>query len=58
MSSRVSCQQAWVELTSGNTSYAALLAVLSANIVLFGYVYVAFSEEKAAALEEKKQKSQ
>lgn len=46
------------QLTPGNTQYAALLAVLSANVVLFSYVYVAFREEKAASIEEKKTKSQ
>ncbi|EJT47709.1 hypothetical protein A1Q2_04288 [Trichosporon asahii var. asahii CBS 8904] len=45
-------------LFDGNTQYAALLAVLSANIVLFSYVYVAFREEKAAAAQEKAAKSQ
>lgn len=32
--------------------------MLSANVVLFAYVYVAFREEKAAAEQEKKAKSQ
>lgn len=45
-------------LTAGQTAYAALSAVFAANIVLFGYVFLAFREEKAdqAALQEKKEK--
>ncbi|RSH82703.1 uncharacterized protein EHS24_007697 [Apiotrichum porosum] len=42
----------------GNTTYAALAAVLAANIVLAGYVYVAFAEgelpEEVPAGKEKK----
>jgi hypothetical protein len=38
---------ALADITPGNTSYAALTAVLAANIVLAGYVYLAFAEDKA-----------
>jgi len=36
-----------VPLTIGNTTYAAICAVAAANIVLVGYVIVAFREEAA-----------
>lgn len=43
---------------SGNTTYAALSAVLAANAVLAGYVYLAFAEDAQEREEEKKAKTQ
>lgn len=46
------------KLTAGNTTYAALTAVVAANIVLAGYVYLAFAEDAAEQVEIKEKKAQ
>lgn len=43
---------------AGNTAYAALSAVLAANIVLGGYVYLAFVEDAATKTEVQEKKAQ
>lgn len=45
-------------LTSGNSTYAALTAVAAANIVLAGYVYLAFAEDAAERTELNEKKAQ
>ncbi|TXT16065.1 hypothetical protein VHUM_00568 [Vanrija humicola] len=45
-------------LWNGNTAYAALSAVLAANIVLGGYVYLAFVEDAATKAEVQEKKAQ
>ncbi|BEJ12473.1 hypothetical protein CspHIS471_0209330 [Cutaneotrichosporon sp. HIS471] len=45
-------------LYDGNTTYAALTAVVAANIVLASYVYLAFAEDAAERTEVKEKKAQ
>ncbi|KLT43556.1 hypothetical protein CC85DRAFT_301343 [Cutaneotrichosporon oleaginosum] len=45
-------------LYDGNTTHAALTAVAAANIVLAGYVYLAFAEDAAERSEIKEKKAQ
>ncbi|KAL1413250.1 vacuolar ATPase assembly integral membrane protein vma21 [Vanrija albida] len=45
-------------LWNGNTAYAALSAVLAANIVLGGYVYLAFVEDASNKAEVQEKKAQ
>ncbi|KAJ5594113.1 Vacuolar ATPase assembly integral membrane protein vma21 [Penicillium hispanicum] len=42
---------------SGNATWAGITAALTANLVLFGYIYVAWKEDQSDRLEAEKSKS-